>query len=867
MATTSSHPEISAGSRALYFTVFLFLCGTVPAAFAQDNWKGGSGNWSDSSKWSAGVPASTSNVYIDHGNSSASAVTDDTNAQCAGLTIDSDDSLTLPTGSILTVFGPTISNAGTLLMNATSGGANFDIAGTVTLTGAGGLTMSNNAGNILFGYGQGTGATLINQSTIRGSGTIQPGCSNTFNNQLIVNANQTTPLYVSICNGPSANTGTLEATNGGTLILEGNTQGGGTFDNTGGGIVHADPSSIVQQYGSAILKNGTLTTSGTGVIQANNGNGATALDGVTINGTYQVINGFAYLNNTITNNGPFQIGTNSNSATVDINGNVTLKGTGTVTMTNNAGNQIFGYGQNNGATLTNQTSIQGSGTIQPGCSNTFNNQHIVNANQTTPLYVSICNGPMTNTGTMEATNGGTLVFEGNTEGGGTVDNTGGTIHADAGSIVQQYGSAILKNGTLTTSGSGVIQGNNGNGAVTLDGVTINGTYQVINGFEYLANTVTNNGSFQLGTGGNPATLDIAGNVTLKGSGTLTMSNNPNTYIFAYGQNNGATLTNQSAIQGAGVINPGSNNSVINEGVINANQTNTLIINGNFTNTTNGKAVGTLKVSKPSTLYIEGGLFGNFSGNTLTGGKYMATGRLLFDGASIVNNAAGITLTGTTALIGNQSAVNALANFSDNMTAGSFTATGGQQFSTTLSTAFSNAGKVMVGKNSGFKIACNPNFQCPYTQTAGMTTVDGTLTSLFGVNINGGKLFGIGTIAASVTSSGSVTAGDSATKAGTLSPNTYTQNAKGSLNIQIGGTAVGTQYSQLAVANGASLNGTLNIKLINGFIPAIGNTFTILTGSAVSGTFATVNGLSINGGEHFTITYNSTNVTLTVVSGA
>jgi hypothetical protein len=78
--------------------------------------------------------------------------------------------------------------------------------------------------------------------------------------------------------------------------------------------------------------------------------------------------------------------------------------------------------------------------------------------------------------------------------------------------------------------------------------------------------------------------------------------------------------------------------------------------------------------------------------------------------------------------------------------------------------------------------------------------------------------------------------------------------------------LGTQYSRLAVANGASLAGTLKIKLINGFVPAIGNTFTVLTGSAVTGKFATVNGLSINSTEHFTIAYNATNVTLTVVSG-
>jgi hypothetical protein len=33
-----------------------------------------------------------------------------------------------------------------------------------------------------------------------------------------------------------------------------------------------------------------------------------------------------------------------------------------------------------------------------------------------------------------------------------------------------------------------------------------------------------------------------------------------------------------------------------------------------------------------------------------------------------------------------------------------------------------------------------------------------------------------------------------------------------------------------------------------------------------GTFAKVNGLEINSSEHFTVTYNSDNVTLTVVSG-
>jgi len=50
------------------------------------------------------------------------------------------------------------------------------------------------------------------------------------------------------------------------------------------------------------------------------------------------------------------------------------------------------------------------------------------------------------------------------------------------------------------------------------------------------------------------------------------------------------------------------------------------------------------------------------------------------------------------------------------------------------------------------------------------------------------------------------------------------------------------------------------------VPAVGDSFTILTGSAISGTFTTVNGTSINSSEQFEVNYTSTAVTLTVVSG-
>ncbi len=267
--------------------------------------------------------------------------------------------------------------------------------------------------------------------------------------------------------------------------------------------------------------------------------------------------------------------------------------------------------------------------------------------------------------------------------------------------------------------------------------------------------------------------------------------------------------------------------------------------------------GTLIVNKGSLMNIND-TFSNFSGTTLTGGTYMVSGTLQFNGANIVNDAAHITLTGTASAIIDQAANDALRNFAAITSKGSLTLTSGKTLTTPGS--LSSAGKLTVGAGTNLKVTGS------YTQTAGSTTVDGTLTAPSGTTIGAGSVFGKGTIASTVVSSGSVTAGDSATKAGKLSLSTYTQNLGGSLNIQIGGLTSGTQYSQLAVANGVSLHGTLNLKLINVFLPAIGNTFIILTGSAVSGTFATVNGLSINSGEHFTVTYHPTNVTLTVVSG-
>ena len=131
----------------------------------------------------------------------------------------------------------------------------------------------------------------------------------------------------------------------------------------------------------------------------------------------------------------------------------------------------------------------------------------------------------------------------------------------------------------------------------------------------------------------------------------------------------------------------------------------------------------------------------------------------------------------------------------------------------------------------------------------------------------GALFGNGgNVAAHLLSAGTVTPGNSATAPGKLTvTGTYTQTSAGALDANLAGANSG-QFSQLNVNGTATLSGTLNITLLNNFVPVVGATFQILRAKHVTGTFTTVNGTAINGSEHFTVTYNPTNVTLTVVSG-
>ncbi len=910
----------------LLMTLMMVVLLTASAAAqCTDSWTGTAGNgaWSFGTNWSNGmVPGNSDNACIQLG---GAAVVLDINGGVGTLTLGSSDSLTIPSVTNaspgLTITGNLISNSGQIIFSPVVSfggtGINLSSGGTVTLSGPGTITLNATS----FGSDSlGGSGLLLNQSTIQGAGSFDM----TFNNsstgvingnlpgfQLVVGRNQNL--------GGSTNTGLIEATNGGQLAM-----GSLTLNNVGGTIQAVGAGSSVSMVnegqGGETITGGTYTTSSGGVINAEN---STTVDGtngntVTNKGTLNVPdtggNAGASFQGTVNNTGTMQILSTGDQVILSIpNGQtLTLMGSGSMTLGDGTSNSYNNKPGISSGTLVNQQTIQGTGTILNLTA--FTNSGTIDANiptGTNNLVLQLGRTATgTNTGTIEATNGGVLQL-----GSTTLNNVGGTISASGtNSNVQLVGSLgtsglTITGGTLTSSSGGIIYGQGGS---LLDGTTstVNNAGTMIINFQDLQaqGTLNNTGTIQVlaptdDNGSVFLQIPNGENLTVTGTGSIVMgdgtdnayNNNP-----AIGNNFGTsgTFINNSIVTGTGLI--GLTVGVTNNGVMNANipvGTNALelflsrIGGGVFTNngtveaTNGGKFgfdpgfglggtftnVGTLNAGASSTIDVTNSSgFTNLANNTLTGGTYDVTGTLLIPG-NINTNAAKITLTGLASQILNPS-TNALAGFVTNSAMGTFSINGGQNYISPGT--FSNLGDVVIGAKSTFTVGSGGN----YVQTGGKTVVTGRLTTSatanrFGedatsagsVMIMKGSLLGNGgNVQAAVTSMGTVLPAATITTTGKLTvTGAYTQVAPGTLDTNI---ASATQFNLLNVKGTATLGGVLNIKLLNSFVPLVGATFPILTAQAVSGTFAKINGTSINSSEHFTVAYNSNNVTLTVVSG-
>jgi hypothetical protein len=73
-----------------------------------------------------------------------------------------------------------------------------------------------------------------------------------------------------------------------------------------------------------------------------------------------------------------------------------------------------------------------------------------------------------------------------------------------------------------------------------------------------------------------------------------------------------------------------------------------------------------------------------------------------------------------------------------------------------------------------------------------------------------------------------------------------QSTLSNINIELGGLVAGSNYDRLEVSDTATLDGTLNVALVNGFTPSPGDSFAVLTYGARSGTLAALNVPALGG---------------------
>jgi len=153
--------------------------------------------------------------------------------------------------------------------------------------------------------------------------------------------------------------------------------------------------------------------------------------------------------------------------------------------------------------------------------------------------------------------------------------------------------------------------------------------------------------------------------------------------------------------------------------------------------------------------------------------------------------------------------------------------------------FSNSGTVDVAPLSHLTRVGD------YTQTAGATNVNGTLTAN-GVDIHGGTLTVIGTLTANanvnilagtLTGNGTINGGVGNT--GTVAPGDgigelvlnhgFAQGPSGIISIEIGGLAPVTQHDvlRMGVDTLTQVGGVMKIRFVNGFDPQIGDSFEVM----------------------------------------
>jgi hypothetical protein len=590
----------------------------------------------------------------------------------------------------------------------------------------------------------GTGTTTLGSGiTVRGEGNFGQAINVGGNNTLTLNGLVSADVgggtlnIVAPGNGGSfINNGTLQAINGGTLLLSTN-----ITSNAGSQIVAGAGSAVVQ---NGVTLNGVINVSGTGSFRATS-SGSNVFDAVNLSGTLDaatIANSRERFINGATINGAVNIangGIVSFDSAATTGGNQTILGTATFNL-NDAGARLAVDGTGT-TTLSSGITVRGEGNfgqaINVGGSNTLTLNGLVSADVgggTLNIVAPGNGGSFINNGTLQAINGGTLLLSTN-----ITSNAGSQIVAGAGSAVVQNG--VTLNGVINVSGTGSFRATS-SGSNVFDAVNLSGTLDaatIANSRERFINGATINGAVNIANGGIvsfDSALTTGGNQTILGTANFNLNDA------------GARL----AVDGAGSTTLGSGVTVRGQGnigqAINVSGNNTLVNNGRFL--ADG---GTLTVSTP----------GNGGGSVLTG-----TGTLQTSGGTLDLATANASTQGRLLMGGTGSALN-LNNQNLTITNDYTNAQSGTGNGFDRRAGVSGTGQILAGGNAAQAItgagvtggttgnatltlgnvrvgATTFNYQVANTGSSGPSLRGAIQTNVNGANLSDARLSGTGVTA-------------------------------------------------------------------------------------------------------------------------
>lgn len=731
-------------------------------------------------------------------------------------------------GGALKIFNGAVTITGGTQSGNTSrddGGAvwgDIDTVGAARFLTLSGVTIrgnTSNSDNIGGGDGGGIfrdrGTLNVTNCTIGGTGGGQP--NNAPNGGGIAHAFRVSP----------------SATNVTTVNINNGSITGNNATNNGGGV---------NFNGTGSASSSTLNVGSTNSVDIteNNSNihggGFAFSGGSTINLTRAEIHGNdADKDNNATGDGG-GIYHNNTAGSLTIAGTVTLGQAGQGNTGENGGAIHHSIGTltlNNPGISNNSTDVHAGGLFVSG--------GVVNVNS-----ITFASNNSTN-GTEVRLTGGTTNFSGTVTIPGEISIAGGTLAAGSSTVNLgedfHFTSGTFTAGTSTFNFNGTgAQQIYGGTTPTFNNLTDSNTSNplIFNNNTNVNGTLTVNANAILSP---VAAVVIGGTGTLTGNGTVRVNRatGTNDFLTQYTMPT-KTLTNLlvdyvgGSIQGFSGTTYGNvrlNNSnganlsanatvdgtlTLQNGTLNV-QTNTLILNNGITASGGGvlssAATGTVNYNQSSNGQTV--LTANYGNLTFSNfNKTLPSATVGIAGTFTPGSATGHTITGNTINFNGSGAQTIPAFTYNNLQ----TATSGVK---TTSGAVNVNGNATVGAGTTLSVASGSTL-----------TVTGTLT-------NNSIIQGRGTIVNNFTNPvGSVVAPGLSPGILNITGN-YTNS--GNFNVELGGTTPGLDpngHDQLVISGTATIGGTLNVTLTNGFNPAPGDTFLILNAASSTGDFTTIN---------------------------